>query len=386
MHNAYLGAVENRPASGVRWVGFTPTSALSVVAAVFVALIARNAFGAAHHVLGWVVASSVVALLIDPAVERLGRRIPRWAAVMVVLMGGLTIFAGLVVGVAREVRKSIAELQLAAPAAAAGLEDRYRWARDIRVVERTEAFVAGLDDALRDATLGRAMGTIPTYLVNIVLMLFLLGYGGRYVRGFVAQLDDPYQREIVYRVLTWGARRGRRYLLFALAHGAVNGIMFGLLCRVLGMSAPLSLGFAVGVFTVLPVVGVVIGGLPALLLALGLHTWPVVVVVVGAIVVLQLVEAVIVRPYVDVRSVRVGPALPVIVGLVAFELYGVGGAVYAIALTILGLAGLDAVGILRDDVVPAPTAPTADEHSPDRHHGQPPPDHHEHPESATPGS
>ena len=52
----------------------------------------------------------------------------------------------------------------------------------------------------------------------------------------------------------------------------------------------------------------------------------------------------LVRPFVDRRTVRLGPTVPVVVGLVAFELYGVGGAIYAVALAILGLAGLDAVG------------------------------------------
>ena len=70
---------------------------------------------------------------------------------------------------------------------------------------------------------------------------------------------------------------------------------------------------------------------------------------------LQLVEAAIVRPWVDPRTVRLGPAAPIIVGLLAFELYGAGGAIYGIALTVIVLAALDALGRIRsDDVAPAP--------------------------------
>ena len=54
------------------------------------------------------------------------------------------------------------------------------------------------------------------------------------------------------------------------------------------------------------------------------------------------------RPYVDPRTVRVGPTIPIVVGLLGFELYGVGGAVYGVALAVIGLAALDAVGRLRD--------------------------------------
>jgi hypothetical protein len=39
----------------------------------------------------------------------------------------------------------------------------------------------------------------------------------------------------------------------------------------------------------------------------------------------------------------------VIVALVAYELYGIGAAAYAVALAVIGLAGLDVYGSERDD-------------------------------------
>ena len=70
---------------------------------------------------------------------------------------------------------------------------------------------------------------------------------------------------------------------------------------------------------------------------------------------LQTVEAVIVRPWVDPRTVRLGPAAPIIVGLLGFELYGIGGAIYGIALTVIAFAAMDTIGRIRgDDVVAEP--------------------------------
>ena len=66
------------------------------------------------------------------------------------------------------------------------------------------------------------------------------------------------------------------------------------------------------------------------------------------LVALQLVEAAVVRPRVDPRTVRLGPTIALVVALLGFELYGVGGAVYGVALAVVGLAALDAVGRLRD--------------------------------------
>jgi hypothetical protein len=47
------------------------------------------------------------------------------------------------------------------------------------------------------------------------------------------------------------------------------------------------------------------------------------------------------------------------VGLLAFELYGFGGAAYGVAIAVIGLAALDAVGSVRDDV-PEPEFTSAD--------------------------
>ena len=96
-----------------------------------------------------------------------------------------------------------------------------------------------------------------------------------------------------------------------------------------------------------------VGGVPALLLAFGLEGGWTGLVVLVVLLALQTVEAVIVRPSVDPRTVRLGPAAPIIVGLLGFELYGIGGAIYGIALTVIAFAAMDAIGRIRgDDVLP----------------------------------
>ena len=57
--------------------------------------------------------------------------------------------------------------------------------------------------------------------------------------------------------------RGRRYLLIALAHSIANGVLVGLVCWRLDLPAALSLGVVVGAFTILPLIGVLVGGVPA---------------------------------------------------------------------------------------------------------------------------
>ena len=125
------------------------------------------------------------------------------------------------------------------------------------------------------------------------------------------------------------------------------------MCWALDLPAALSLGVVVGAFTILPLIGVLVGGVPALLLAFGLEGGWTGLIVLAVLLALQTVEAVIVRPWVDPRTVRLGPAAPIIVGLLGFELYGIGGAIYGIALTVIAFAAMDAIGRIRGDDVAA---------------------------------
>lgn len=333
----------------VRTIGITQGAAVMVVGAVVTAFVLRNAFVAAHRTIGWVVACSIVAMLVDPVVSALQRHIPRWLSIVVVVLGSVGVFVGVVVGLAREVLDSLDVLEEAAPRAAGELEERYTWAADIDISARVESFLDNWHDSVRESTVGQAIGTVPTYLVTGILMLFLLGYGRRYFLGFLKQFDDLDRRRTVRQVATVAAARGREYMLVTLAVALANGVAFGLLCWAMDVPAPLSLGVAVAIMTVVPLIGVVIGGVPALLLAFGSQSWWVGAIVLAGLVAIQAFEAVVVRPCLDRRSVRVGPTVPTIVGLLAFELYGIGGAIYGIGLAVLGLAALDAYGGVQGD-------------------------------------
>ena len=101
--------------------------------------------------------------------------------------------------------------------------------------------------------------------------------------------------------------------------------------------------------TAIPLIGVVVGGVPALLLAFGSSSWIVGATMLVLLLTLQAVEMIVVRPLVDSRSVRVGTTVAVVVTLVAFDLYGIGAAMCAFALAAIALAALDVYGASRDE-------------------------------------
>ena len=106
----------------------------------------------------------------------------------------------------------------------------------------------------------------------------------------------------------------------------------------LDLPAPFILGLILGTLSAVPLLGVILGGLPALLLAAADTDKTVIATVAGLLVALQLVEILLVRRRVDSRTLRVGPALVLIVGLIGFRLYGVGGAAYAAIALVFVLA------------------------------------------------
>jgi predicted PurR-regulated permease PerM len=112
------------------------------------------------------------------------------------------------------------------------------------------------------------------------------------------------------------------------------------------------------------------------------------IVLVGLLVGLQTVEAVVIRPRVESRTMRVGPALMLIGTLIGFELYGIGGAVYGTAVLVLIWAVLLAMpdrsaippaaqpSAETRQLEPAPS-PRTEPTPPDVVRDQPPAEHHE---------
>jgi predicted PurR-regulated permease PerM len=79
---------------------------------------------------------------------------------------------------------------------------------------------------------------------------------------------------------------------------------------------------------------------------------------------LQVAEAWWWRPRVDRATLHVGPFVPVVVGLLGFEIYGIGGALYGVALAVFVMAFADAIAE-EDEPVPTPVDEWDTEPEPD---------------------
>ena len=331
-------------------------SALLVIVAVAAAVVLAGVVSAASRPLGWAVASGIVALLLESVVAFFARRLPHWLAVVVSLVLVVVVLAGTWIGASATLADNIDEIRTEAPSAAAELEARYQVAQDFELQRRVSSFVDELDERLgAKAQVQRSASTVPTYAVTGVLMVFLLIYGPRFVSGGLAQIDDPVRRERMRLVIDRTVEAGRGYLLLSLARAITITVIAWPAFALIGLKASFLLGLIVGGLSVVPSLGITLGGLPAMLVAAAFAGVDGLAWVVGLLVVLQLVDGFVVQPRIDTRTLRVGPAAPLIVALLGWELYGLGGAIYGIALLVLLLALARAVSTDDDgtDVVVA---------------------------------
>jgi putative heme transporter len=339
-------------------------SALLVIVAVAAAVVLAGVVSAASRPLGWAVASGIVALLVESVVAFFARRLPHWLAVVVSLLLVVVVLAGTWIGVSATLADNIDEIRTEAPTAAAELEARYQVAKDFELQRRVRSFVEEIDERLgAKAQVQRTATTVPTYVVTGVLMLFLLIYGPRFVSGGLAQIDDPVRRERTRVVIDRTVEAGRGYLLLSLARAITITVIAWLAFALIGLNASFLLGLIVGGLSVVPSLGIILGGLPAMLIAAAFAGVDGLAWVVVLLVVLQLVDGFVVQPRIDTRTLRVGPAAPLIVGLLGWELYGLGGAIYGVAVLVLLLALARAVSTDDNgtDVVVASMAARSDD-------------------------
>lgn len=339
---------------------FNATTALLLVLALLSALVLRNVFVSAHRVIGWGVATAVVATLLEPAISWVSRYVPKIVALLLAGIGIAAVAGVLIYGVFDDLQSETEALRTQGPAAAARLEGRDDrlgdLASDLQLTERAEDAFEALELRFGVGTevLATAAGTVPSYFVSFILTIFFILYGERIFEGGIDQLRGADRRCRLEHVVREGVRRGRSYVWWSLLQGAIVGTATFGVASGLDLPAPTVLGLVAAVAATVPYIGIVVGVIPTVLMAAGITTPAQGAAILLVAVAAQGVEALLVRRLVDRRTLHVGPAIPVIVGSVGLEVYGIGGALYGVALAVFLLAMADAAATEADEPLPTP--------------------------------
>jgi predicted PurR-regulated permease PerM len=345
---APTGMPEPRPTS-LPQVRISVRSAVLVVGGLALAVLTLRILRSAERVIGWMAFAAAIAMLLDPIVALLARWIPRALATFLVLVLGVGLTAGAVYGLVSDVEKQTNRLERTLPRIARDLERGSRFREqfhDFELTRRTREFVQNIPDVLQGGSNEEALRSAPergaAVLATIVLLLFFLAYGRRGVTAVVAQIRDPERREGTARVVSGAYRNASRYALGTAGLAVLTGAFTYVVGRAAGTPGPVAVAVWAALWSLVPVFGALVGGIPLVALAAvepG-RGW---IAVIAVLVAFHVLKGLYLRRRLERRTVRVGPFLTAFAAVTGLELYGLGGALVWIAGVTVLLAVTDQI-------------------------------------------
>lgn len=308
-----------------------------------------------------------LAYVLLPLVNWMSRRLPRWAAILAVYALAALVLAGAVAYVVPPLLAQIQDLFLSIPAIDQLQLQADRYLNQIRRV-LPEALQTPFEEAIRRSlntlqsnlsaylarsgelaldTVGRVLDTV-TFLIGFLVIPFWLYYVLSDHKAGLQAVDRLLPRQI--RDDFWALARiadtiFSKYIRGQLVLGVIVGVCSGLGLlglRLLGFEVDYILALAIfaGITELIPVVGPIIGAIPAILVGLfdGLGT---ALAVTALYVAIQQIENQVLVPRIVGESVGVHPAVTFILLAVGAQVFGLLGAILA----------LPAAAALRDIVV-----------------------------------
>ena len=341
-------------------------SALALVfglgAVVLLLEIARDA----ERVIGWALSAMAIAALVYPAVAWLARFrfVPRPIAVLVtalIMLGGIG-FAGY--KIVNDVSDAMSSLQQAAPQRAAQLEKGSDFFREIKLKERVTNLVNAIPERLAGGAAPEAIKSVTTrgvaFVAGTILTIFFVLYGNRLIEGGLGLIDDDEARARTEQVLKHGSRRALFFARVKLWESLVEALIAFAIARAAGVPGAAALAVWVGLWSFLPIAGVVIGALPIVVFAAS-HTAERALVVAGCFALIVVGDWWMNR-WLERRSVYVGSFAIVLAAFGGLELYGLNGALLfvlgaVLAVSIIGEIGPEEVAEVLAATPPSPPPP-----------------------------
>jgi predicted PurR-regulated permease PerM len=292
---------------------------------------------ATRQVISWILVAVFLALSLDPAVRLLQRRLPRAAAVLIVVLsiGGLVaLLLGTLVPLLIEQGKSLLE-------AAPGWLERLRNTRLVAELDSRVGLVARAQQELA-GEVGNAAGPLFRVLGSLVraagatvttavLTCFMLLFGGALFRSLLGWLPSDRRArtvELVGRV----HRAVGGYVSGTLLIALIGGVVTTLALLLLGVPYFLPLGLAMMVLGVVPFLGAALGGLlivTTTFLSAGVRSGLIALVV---FLLYQQVENHLLQPLVQRHTIQMNPLAIALVMLIGTAFAGILGALLALPL------------------------------------------------------
>ncbi len=353
----------------------TPRSIVRAIVLVGAFSIVVAVASRATGTLAWFVQAAVFAALGWPLVQRLGRHMPKFAAVLLIT-AGVAVLAGVLGATGLvEMQAESERFRDRVPAAVRELERTEgigTLVRDLHVADDIESFGTEVADRLRfkDANVpglaSKVGGSASAVFVVWILTVMLVFTGPGMVEATLKLVPET-QRDSLRQVLRTGYGRSVKYLGFMALRAIVVGLLAFTVSELLELDMPGLLAAVAALLAFVPNVGILAGALPLALMALLNGPTEAVAVLVGALGV-QTVDAFVVQRRIDLATAPVGVFLTLVAAMIGFTLHGPGGMLVAVAVVSLVVAVVNDAGAMQtlhgvaagapgaapDDAEPAP--------------------------------
>lgn len=282
----------------------------------------------------------ILTALLLPAVDWLDRRgAPRGGAVALVLLTSITVFGGLMTFV---VSQFISGLPGLTEQVARSIDNATRWLIEgplhlshAQIESAGDAVVKGLRDNQEKLTSGAlsTAATVTEILTGALLMLFtliFLLYGGRHIYAFLTSVVPTETRERVRDAGRAGFASLIGYVRATFLVALVDAVGIGTGLAIMGIPLALPLASLVFLGAFIPLVGAVITGFLAVVVALLAKGFVYALITLGLIIAVQQLEAHVLQPVLMGRAVSIHPLAIVLALATGGVLAGIVGALLAV--------------------------------------------------------
>jgi predicted PurR-regulated permease PerM len=316
---------------------------------VLVAVAIGGGFTILGPIITYVGAALFLALGIDPAVSWLERRnLPRWLAILIVLVGILAVFAGLVLAIVPVIADQVGNLISQAPdivdavvrggAIESWWMDNLAWLPYDDVVQNVTDFVnnnlGNITTGVFTTVMTIATGAFGGVIVLILTLYFVASLSS--IKRGLYQLIPATKREKFIDISEQISDSVGKYVRGQVALGLANGILTLIFMTVLGfiLGDPIEytalFAFLAFLFSLIPLVGTISGAVLITLSIWLFEGWPAVLVVGIYYLIYMQLEAYVLSPTIMKRAVKVPGVVVVVAALAGGTLLGILGALIAI--------------------------------------------------------
>ena len=284
--------------------------------------------------------ATILAALLMPVVDYLDRRgAPRGGAVALVLLSGISLVGALLAFVITQFIEGapalVTQMTTSIEGAGTWLTDGPLDVSHHQINQARDAVIEALrgnQEKLTSGALSTA-GTVTEIVTGVLLVFFTLIFflqGGRNIFSFVTQIIPVTSRERVRSAGRAGFQSLIGYVRATFLVAFVDAVGIGVGLAVMGVPLALPLASLVFMGAFVPLVGAVVTGFVAVIVALIAKGWIYALIALGLIVAVQQFEGHVLQPLVMGRAVSIHPLAIVLAIAGGAVLAGIPGALLAV--------------------------------------------------------